>query len=301
VLLLDTLSNAGGGTTWTGTLDLGGNDLMLHSTASTTVSVLSSISQQLQAGYNGGLWNGKGISSSAAASDTRHLTAIGMMPNGSDSAFDNQTATTTDILLKHTYYGDANLDGKVDGSDYSRIDSGYLTKATGWFNGDFNYDGTINESDYTLIDNAFNTQGAVLAATIAPAADPAAELAVPLKTFSPSPAIFSTNSAGLFSSLPLIQRSIQAMKSPAGQWSTDRNGRVPNILCTWPGADRLKLCREGLEGGCLVIEPRNLRRRFFNRERDLVIAVDMLQRADRQLISGLTDAELCCGGTGNCC
>ena len=28
-----------------------------------------------------------------------------------------------DVLVKYTYYGDANLDGKVDGSDYSRIDS----------------------------------------------------------------------------------------------------------------------------------------------------------------------------------
>jgi hypothetical protein len=70
-------------------------------------------------------------------------------------------------LVKFTYYGDANLDGKVDGADYSRIDAGYLAHgaATGWFNGDFDYDGAINGSDYTLIDNAFNTQGAALPAT----------------------------------------------------------------------------------------------------------------------------------------
>jgi hypothetical protein len=66
----------------------------------------------------------------------------------------------SDVLIRYTFYGDANLDGHVDGSDYSRIDNGYLTHASGWFNGDFNYDGTINGSDYTLIDNAFNTQGA---------------------------------------------------------------------------------------------------------------------------------------------
>jgi len=41
-------------------------------------------------------------------------------------------------------------------------------QATGWLNGDFNYDGAINGSDYTLIDNAFNTQGASLAAQVAP-------------------------------------------------------------------------------------------------------------------------------------
>jgi hypothetical protein len=71
------------------------------------------------------------------------------------------------VLLKYTYFGDANLDGKVDGSDYSLIDNGYLNSLTGWFNGDFNYDGVINGSDYTLIDNSFNQQGASLAASIA--------------------------------------------------------------------------------------------------------------------------------------
>jgi hypothetical protein len=66
------------------------------------------------------------------------------------------------VLIKYTYYGDANLDGQVDGSDYARIDSGYLNQLTGWYNGDFNYDGVVNGSDYTLIDNSYNTQGANL-------------------------------------------------------------------------------------------------------------------------------------------
>jgi hypothetical protein len=75
--------------------------------------------------------------------------------------------------VAYTYYGDANLDGKVDASDYSRIDSSYLAEQTsgnsisGWYNGDFNYDGVVNGSDYTLIDNAFNTQGARLAEQLA--------------------------------------------------------------------------------------------------------------------------------------
>jgi len=73
------------------------------------------------------------------------------------------------VAVKYTYYGDANLNGTVDGSDYSLIDNGYTSHGTltGWQNGDFNYDGAINGSDYTLMDNAFNTQGAQLAAAIA--------------------------------------------------------------------------------------------------------------------------------------
>jgi len=89
------------------------------------------------------------------------------------STFDGQTGLVAgDVLVKYTYYGDANLDGKVDGTDYSRIDNSYLSEQSGpsisgWYNGDFNYDGVVNGSDYTLIDNAFNSQGAQIAAEIA--------------------------------------------------------------------------------------------------------------------------------------
>ena len=81
--------------------------------------------------------------------------------------FDGQVSTANDVLVKYTYYGDANLDGQVDGSDYSRIDNGFLNQLSGWYNGDFNYDGVVDGSDYTLIDNALNTQGASLAAVVA--------------------------------------------------------------------------------------------------------------------------------------
>jgi hypothetical protein len=76
------------------------------------------------------------------------------------TSFQTGTVSGSDVLLKYTYYGDANLDGLVDGTDYSRIDNGVLFGLSGWSNGDFNYDGVINGSDYTLIDNVYNTQGA---------------------------------------------------------------------------------------------------------------------------------------------
>jgi hypothetical protein len=80
---------------------------------------------------------------------------------------DGEPVNTSDVEVRYTYYGDANLDGHVDGSDYSRIDNGFLHHLTGWSNGDFNYDNVVNGSDYTLIDNAFNSQGASLASQIA--------------------------------------------------------------------------------------------------------------------------------------
>jgi hypothetical protein len=86
------------------------------------------------------------------------------------------------VLVKYTYYGDANLDGTVNSADYTLTDAGYLSHGTltGWQNGDFNYDGVINGSDYTLIDNAFNLQGAQLTSQVAnPSAGIAAQIAGP--------------------------------------------------------------------------------------------------------------------------
>ena len=69
----------------------------------------------------------------------------------------------------------------MDGTDYSRIDNGYLNHLTGWANGDFNYDGVVDGSDYTFIDNAFNSQGASLAALLASSnAVDTAQAAVPV-------------------------------------------------------------------------------------------------------------------------
>jgi hypothetical protein len=122
------------------------------------------------------------VDSAKAAGDTTHITALGVILNSNGSgaiyssgAFDGVTSTpATDVLVKYTYYGDTNLDGKIDGSDYGRVDFAYLNnqntnnaRLTGWYNGDFNYDGYINGSDYTLMDDAYNTQRARLSDEIA--------------------------------------------------------------------------------------------------------------------------------------
>jgi hypothetical protein len=178
VLELDQLTISVGGS-----LDIGNNAMIVHN------GNLPAITNLIETGFNAGsgYWNGAGISSSTAQNDTTRLTAIGVMPNNIsgvaiDTTFDNQPTVATDVLIKYTYFGDTNLDGKVDGSDYSRIDNGLLTHATGWFNGDFNYDGSVNGSDYTLIDNAFNQQGGTAAAQVAA---PTAQIASSAKTVRP--------------------------------------------------------------------------------------------------------------------
>ena len=157
--------------------DIGKGNQILSNQPAGTIGTITSL---LQSGYNGGAWNGtSGIFSSAAASDARHLSAVGAIINdtGANTGTSSGTAIYNslegsptvdgDILVMYTYYGDANLSGAVDGSDYSLIDNGYLNHLTGWYNGDFNYDGTVDGSDYTLIDNAFNLQGAAINSQIA--------------------------------------------------------------------------------------------------------------------------------------
>jgi hypothetical protein len=152
-----------------GSLDLKTNDLDLQTGS------LSLVTSKVAAGY----LSSAGITSSAVLADSSQLTRLGVIQNSLDGTptgtplygngantlglFDGVNPPATDVLVKYTYVGDANLDGKIDGSDYSRIDDGYLNHLTGWYSGDFNYDGVVDGSDYTLIDNAFNTQGASLA------------------------------------------------------------------------------------------------------------------------------------------
>ena len=143
------------------TLDLTNNSLIVHN------GNLSALVGEIQQGYNGGTWSGEGITSSTAAGTRNTALGIELNNNGSGgtliSTFEGQPVTSSDVLIKYTYFGDANLDGVVNGSDYTLIDNGFNNTLTGWRNGDFNYDGVVNGDDYTLIDNAFNTQGVSVA------------------------------------------------------------------------------------------------------------------------------------------
>jgi hypothetical protein len=140
-------------------MDLAGNDMVVQQ------GVLSIVTALAATGYAAGAWNGTGLASSAAAADTTHTTALGVIANSaslynSTNLFDGLVAPApAAVLVRYTYYGDTNLDGTVNVGDYTRVDAGFISagQLTGWANGDFNYDNVIDGSDYTLMDNAFNT------------------------------------------------------------------------------------------------------------------------------------------------
>ncbi len=207
LMIFGGVSLAGTTGAWTSKIDLSNNDMIVQNGS------LSTLTDQVRQGYNAGSWNGTGgITSVAAAADTTHLTALGVIQNSVDQTptgtqlysangstgafakFDGATPADSDVLLKYTYYGDANLTGTVDSTDYALIDYGFLNKLTGWYNGDFNYDGVVNGSDYTLIDNAFNMQGASLASQIA---SPTAQIAGGTSSAVPEPTSLGLLTVGI--------------------------------------------------------------------------------------------------------
>ncbi len=136
-------------------------------------------------GLGTGRWDGTtGISSSVAAWDSDPTNEDGLGTIGIAVAENNDPELTKDpsgvsqkyanleagdgvaldassVLVKVTYWGDANLDGVVDANDYDLIDRNFLftPDVVRWVTGDFNYDGVIDANDYDKIDRAFLFQG----------------------------------------------------------------------------------------------------------------------------------------------
>src|SRR5204863_6828476 len=82
--------------------------------------------------------------------------------------------STTDVLVKYTYFGDADLNGVVDyTTDYDLWSNGFtnpgLAATNGWLYGDFDFSGIVdNTTDYDLWSTGFAHQGGALAEPVAP-------------------------------------------------------------------------------------------------------------------------------------
>jgi hypothetical protein len=136
----------------TGQVDLTNNSLVINTFHNTPGSMtVAQVQALVKDGYNGGAWNGPGINSSTAAADTNH--GIGFADNTilQYSTFKGVSPGANDILVKYTLYGDADLDGDVDGNDVGRwatnfTGSGGSTSKT-WLEGDWDYDGDVDGND----------------------------------------------------------------------------------------------------------------------------------------------------------
>jgi beta-glucanase (GH16 family) len=115
---------------------------------------ISTIAGYIKSGYNGGAWIGTGIISAAARAPTNGLYYGLGYADGKDRVVSG--LSSGQIEIKYTLLGDANLDGLVNGEDFTILASNFNQPATSWDQGDFNYDGTVNGEDFTLLAANFN-------------------------------------------------------------------------------------------------------------------------------------------------
>jgi hypothetical protein len=144
---------------------------------------------QLQAGRGSGVWDGSGIITSTP--DARDPGFVGTLAiadgggalglSGAQTQLWNGVAVSaSSILIAHTFAGDANLDGAIDGDDFFQIDAhaGLVGGVVSYFNGDFDYNGWVDADDYFLIDSNYNKAQAAAAPAVS-----GAIVAIPTSTF----------------------------------------------------------------------------------------------------------------------
>lgn len=141
----------------TSRLDLADNDMIIDYT-DPAASPLQNVKRWIASACDGRLWDGNGITSTAAMPNSLTC-ALGYADNGSlftrFTTFDGEPVDSTTVLVKYTYIGDVNLDGKVDDNDVTILALRYDHGATSthlWQNGDiYGYDGKIDDNDVTLL------------------------------------------------------------------------------------------------------------------------------------------------------
>ena len=156
----------------TGVLDVANNEVLINYGSGT--DPISTIAGWIASGHAAGAWNGSGIISSVAQTNPSY----GLGYADSADAGNPANLPSGQIEILYTLLGDANLDGKVNGTDFNLMASNFNQAVTnGWGLGDFDYSGAVNGSDFVLMANNFN-QAAQIAA-LAPAVASAPAVAAP--------------------------------------------------------------------------------------------------------------------------
>ncbi len=109
---------------------------------SATAAALTSTRNLIQTGFNAGNWQGNGVTSSAARTDTR----LGI-------GYANANGL---ITVRLTLAGDATLDNTVNFDDLLKLAASYNTTSKHWFDGDFTYDGAVNFDDLLKLASNYN-------------------------------------------------------------------------------------------------------------------------------------------------
>ena len=101
---------------------------------------------------------------------TRFSTSLVRTTNAVDNLHGlGWTDNATVVTVAYTYYGDADLSGSVNITDFNTLAANYGATGATWQKGDFNYDGVVNLLDLNSIATNF---GATPALDLLPAATP---------------------------------------------------------------------------------------------------------------------------------
>jgi sugar lactone lactonase YvrE len=222
------------------TLDITNNHFIINYGAGS--DPISAIYSYLKSGFNGGAWNGAGVISSTAQTPTNGLKYGVGWADGADGIVTG--LSSGQIELKYTLLGDANLDGTVNGSDFSILAANFGKGVTNWDQGNFLYGSSVNGSDFAALAANFG-QGDSGADTTISAADIAAldsfaiANGLPLPTFAavPEPAAYSLLLLSVVGTLYRRRRILQAPLLPSP--GTPGEVRV-GVFCIFSSHMRLR-------------------------------------------------------------
>ena len=139
-----------------GSLDLSADDVLIWDwDGSSTTNPLARVRAMIASAYAGGTWAGAGMTTSTAGravgyADARELFGDAPPP------YLGWAIDDTTTIVRATFAGDANLDGRVNLADFNRLAAGFgATGGASWTQGNFNYDGGVNLSDFNLLASNF--------------------------------------------------------------------------------------------------------------------------------------------------
>lgn len=118
-------------------------------------SPIAEIHWSIARGYNGGNWLGAGgITSSAAVATpgtgvgyAEAVDVFAALP----ATFGGMTVDATSVLIRHTRYGDVNLDGRVNLADFNRLAAHFGHGLRFWAHGNLDYDVDVDLADFNRL------------------------------------------------------------------------------------------------------------------------------------------------------
>jgi hypothetical protein len=144
-----------------GVFDLNNNDLIMYYPSGTGATALATVQQYIYDGFI----NTAGVPQIKADTSLGTFQTYAVaFDNGAlpvpNTTWDSQPLPTlNEIIVKYTYRGDLDLNGVVDGNDFTVVQMNFgltgLGLGKGWMKGDADLDGDVDGNDFTVIQANF--------------------------------------------------------------------------------------------------------------------------------------------------